>query len=55
MREYDDQGREEPTMLEFALFVALIVAGVTVWAYAVVGFWAVNERWLRAVWELVHG
>jgi len=37
--------------IEIGLFwAAVFVFGLLIWAYAIVGFWYVNQNWLHRVW-----
>ena len=34
-----------------ALWTLILVGGVTCWAYAIYGFWAVNGDWIKKLWS----
>lgn len=39
--------------IEIATVWAVIaVLALLIWAYAAVGFWVVNEKWLKAAWNV---
>jgi len=40
--------------VEIALFwTCIVLAGLLIWAYAIVGFWYVNQNWLHRVWVAI--
>jgi hypothetical protein len=40
--------------IEIGLFwAAVLVFGLLIWAYAIVGFWYVNQNWLHRVWVAI--
>jgi len=36
------------------LWAAAVVFCLTVWAYALVGFWYVNQDWLHSLWRWIE-